>query len=75
VGIAPVVPAHIIKDIICQQDSVDMMNKVNAEMRAKNQKGAKLDFADTKKPEFTKDDFESALKKVSRKTTTKGTQQ
>jgi hypothetical protein len=47
------------------------MKNIDAEMRAKNQKGAKLDFASSKKQEladsFSKADFETALKKASRK--------
>lgn len=69
-GIAPVVPAQKIKEVIMQPALVEMMKKIDDEMRTKNQKGAKLDFAPNKKDAFTKDDFEAVLKKVSRKTTT-----
>jgi hypothetical protein len=71
-GIAPVVPASKILEVIFQPELVELMDKINAEMKAKNQKGAKLDFAETeKKQPFTKDDFEAALKKVSRKASLK----
>jgi len=66
-GIAPIVPAHKIREIILQPEVVDLMDKVNKEMRSKNQKGAKLDFAPSKKETFTQDDFEAVLKKASRK--------
>jgi len=66
-GVSPIVPAHKIKEIILQAELIEMMKKVDDEMRAKNQKGAKLDFAQSKQDSFTKDDFEAALKKVSRK--------
>jgi hypothetical protein len=66
-GISPVVPAHKIKEIIMQPELLKLMKDVDEEMRAKNQKGAKLDFADGEQKPFTKDDFEAALKKVSRK--------
>jgi len=66
-GVAPIVPARKIKEIICQPELVKIMDNVNAEMKAKNQKGAKLDFSDSEKKPFTKEDFEAALKKASRK--------
>jgi hypothetical protein len=66
-GVAPIVPAHKIREIILQPELVELMKKIDDEMTAKNQKGAKLDFADSNPKPFTRDDFESALKKVSRK--------
>jgi len=66
-GIAPVVPASKILEIIFQPELVNIMDNVNAAMKAKNQKGAKLDFADSETKPFTQDDFETALKKASRK--------
>jgi hypothetical protein len=48
-GISPVVPAHKIKEIIMQPELTTMMKVVDAEMRANNQKGAKLDIKDTQK--------------------------
>ena len=66
-GIAPMVPALKIKEIILQPELVKIMDNINAEMKTKNQKGAKLDFAESEKKPFTKDDFETVLKKASRK--------
>ena len=66
-GIAPVVPAAKIREVIMQSEIIDIMKTVDAKMKAKNQKGAKLDFASSKKDTFTQDDFDAALKKVSRK--------
>ena len=69
-GIAPVVPAHKIKEIILQPELVDMMKRINDEMKAKNQTGARLDFAPSKNAQqetFTQQDFEGALKQVTRK--------
>ena len=37
-GIAPIVPAHRIKEIIMQKELLDMMKKVDAEISAENQK-------------------------------------
>jgi len=67
-GIAPVVPAVKIREVIMQPALVEMMNGINADMRAKNQKGAKLDFADSKQKPFARDGFEAALEKASRRT-------
>lgn len=70
-GISLVVPAHKIREIILQPELVELMKKIDDEMSAKNQKGATLDFAPSKKQQstesFTQDDFEAALRKVSRK--------
>jgi|CZLA01.1.fsa_nt_gi hypothetical protein len=75
-GIAPVVPAHKIKEIIFQPELETMMKRVNDEMRAKNQKGATLDFAPSKKqtteagfdiPVPSSGQFLDGLKKASRK--------
>jgi len=51
-GIAPVVPAHKIREVILQGAITTIMSKINAEMRAKNQRGATLDFAPSKKSEI-----------------------
>jgi len=67
-GIAPVVPASKIKEIILQQELVDLMKRVDAEISMEKRSGAVKDFAPPKKSEFTKMDFESALKKATRKT-------
>lgn len=77
-GIAPVVPAAKIKEVIMQPALVEMMKKINDEMRAKNQMGARLDFAPSKRktqhtesgfelPVPTSDEVFDGLKKVSRK--------
>jgi len=70
-GIAPVVPAIKIREVILQPAILDIMKKVNEKMRAENRKGATLDLAPSKKAEqptvFTREDFEAALKKASRK--------
>ena len=68
-GIAPMVPAHKIKEILTQPELLDMVKKVNEEMAAKNHSNAVEDFAISEKaaPTFTKEDFETALKKASRK--------
>jgi hypothetical protein len=80
-GIAPVVPAHKIKEVIMQPDLVEMMKKIDAEMRAKNQAGATLDFAPSKKqktetgfdlPVPSGEQFFDGLKKASRKVEEKG---
>lgn len=80
-GIAPVVPASKIKEIIMQPELVELMTKVDGEMRAENQKGARLDFADSKRatqltpkgaeiPIPTQDQFLGDLKKASRRVKT-----
>ncbi len=79
-GIAPIVPAHKIKEIILQPELVEMMKRIDDEMRAKNQKGATLDFApsqaklqrteaDFEIPVPTDEQFSDALRKASRKIT------
>lgn len=69
-GIAPIVPAHKIKEILLQPELVDMMKKADAEIAAKKRSGAKLDFAPGKREELqklTREDFQAALTKVTRK--------
>lgn len=68
-GISPVVPAHKIKEIITQPGLRDMIRNMNEELAAKKHSNAKEDFAigNKDKPVFTQDDFETALKKASRK--------
>jgi len=66
-GISPVVPAHKIKEIITQPKLRDIIRNMNDEMAAKKHGNAKEDFAKRDKLPFTKEDFESALRKVSRK--------
>jgi len=50
-GIAPVVPASKIREILFQPELAEIMKKVNDEMRAKNQTGARLDFAPSEQGE------------------------
>jgi len=71
-GISPVVPARKIKEIIMQPALVELMEKVDDALRANNQKGAKLDFAQSNKKPFTQKDFEAALKKAIRKIAPEG---
>jgi hypothetical protein len=69
-GISPMVPAEKIKEILTQPELLDMVKKVTEEMAAKNHNSAVEDFAaDDKTAPFTKEDFEAALKKASRKKT------
>ena len=57
-GIAPVVPAHKIKEIILQQEIMDMMKEVDAGLATEKRKGAVLDFAPSKKEKpFTQSGF------------------
>lgn len=68
-GIAPMVPAHKILEILGQQELKETMNDIGNVL--KNQKTkrdgiAVMDSGFTDKP-FTQEDFEAALKKVSRK--------
>jgi hypothetical protein len=70
-GIAPIVPAEKIKEIILQPELVESMKHVDAEIAAEKRKGAVNDFAPSKKEQtaapFSQEDFNTALKKVSRK--------
>jgi hypothetical protein len=77
-GIAPIVPANKMREVIMQPALVEMMKKIDDEMRAKNQRGATLDFAPSKKKTQTtetgfrmsvpsENQFEDALTKASRK--------
>jgi hypothetical protein len=70
-GIAPIVPAQKIKEILLQPKLVEFMKKIDKKIREENRPIAKLDFAESSKRPFTQDDFETALKKASRKTTPK----
>ncbi len=67
-GISPMVPAHKIKEILTQKELLDMVKEVNKEISVKKHAGAKYDFAESEKHDvFTKEDFDAALKKVTRK--------
>jgi hypothetical protein len=76
-GISPIVPAQKIKEILTQPELLDMVKKVKEGIAAKNHVGAVEDFAAgghkettiEKTKTFTKEDFETALKKASRKKT------
>lgn len=67
-GIAPIVPAHKIIEVLTQPEVVETMKKNDEKIRAKNQEGATYDFA-AKHEDFslTKEGFEAALKKASRR--------
>jgi hypothetical protein len=73
-GISPVVPAHKIKEILFQTELMDMVKEMNRELVAQRQNHAVEDFGTPSKKEkqFTKEDFEVALKKASRKIERKG---
>jgi hypothetical protein len=66
-GISPVVPAHKIKEIIMQPELMEVAKTMSDKMAAKKHAGAVLDFDEKKEKPFTKDDFEAALKKTTRK--------
>ena len=71
-GIAPIVPAAKILEVISQQELVHEMHRINSEVLSRNEgEGeAVLDSAKSQDAPrvFTQQDFEDALKKVSRKT-------
>lgn len=68
-GISPMVPAHKIKEILQQPELLEEVKRMGRELKAKKHKGAVEDFAlpKQKTEEFSKEDFEAALKKASRK--------
>jgi hypothetical protein len=71
-GIAPMVPAHKILEILTQPELIDVMNRLHQEVRkyAERKDGIATEDAGLPKARerpFTKEDFEAALKKVSRK--------
>ena len=67
-GIAPVAPAHKILDILQQPELTDMAKRVSEEIRKKRREGVAVeDFAEKKEKPFTKDDWDDALHKVTRK--------
>jgi hypothetical protein len=67
-GISPIVPAQKIKEIITQPGVIEMARKVTEELESKNN-DAVYDFDSNKEKQepLTREDFENALKKVSRK--------
>jgi hypothetical protein len=68
-GISPVVPAHKIKEIIAQPKLQEVMQQMTTELAKKKHSNAKEDFGSRKpkEPVFTREEFEAALKKASRK--------
>lgn len=71
-GISPVVPASKILEIISQQELVQVMHKINNEVLTKRDQEEGMAVLDSAKREkndapFTKDDFENALRQVTRK--------
>ena len=68
-GISPVVPAHKIREIIAQPELQEVMHAMTTDLAKKKHGNAKEDFGSSKQsePGFTKEDFEAALRKVSRK--------
>lgn len=69
-GISPVVPAQKIKEIITQPGVLDMVNKLTEELESKKKDTVfdiDSDSGSEKKQPFTREDFEDALKRVSRK--------
>jgi hypothetical protein len=67
-GISPIVPAQKIKEILTQSGVLEMVKKVTEEIEAKKT-DAVLDIADDEpqRNQLTREEFEEALKKVSRK--------
>jgi len=68
-GICPMVPAYKILEILRQPELIETMNNVSNELRNQKTKRdgkAVMDTGFTDKP-FTKEEFEAALKKASRK--------
>ncbi len=68
-GISPVVPAHKIKEIIMQPKLMEVARAMSEQMAKTKYADAVYDFASEKKKEepFTREDFEAALKKATRK--------
>jgi hypothetical protein len=78
-GIAPVVPAQKIREVIMQPALEEIMKNIDNEMRVQNQRGARLDFAPSEKGETqitdggatipvpTAEKFFDVVKKASRK--------
>lgn len=76
-GISPVVPAHKIREIIEQAELQEVMTAMTSDLLKKKHANAIEDFASSKPTQtppssssqavFTKEDFEDALRKVSRK--------
>lgn len=69
-GVSLVVPAHKILEIIRQPELIAMAEKIVNEKRKDRAVGeAVLDFDEKEEKPFTQQDFESALRKVTRRVT------
>jgi hypothetical protein len=67
-GISPVVPAQKILEVISQPDLLEELEKINMEkLKQEEQETGKAVLDSTREKPFTKADFETALKKASRK--------
>lgn len=70
-GIAPMVPAHKILEVLKQSELSDMMNKIVSQARERRNQEDGVPTLDSvsnpKERTLTKEEFESTLKKVSRK--------
>jgi hypothetical protein len=71
-GIAPMVPAQKIFEILTQPEMEEVMNTLHKQIRQEAQRKDGIpcedgDFGGSKDRPFTKEDFEDALKKASRK--------
>lgn len=71
-GIAPIVPAQKIAEIINHPGLVAMRKKWDEDVMKKREDGGVLDSELPSKKPFTQTDFEDALKKTSKKITPKG---
>jgi hypothetical protein len=70
-GVSLVVPAHKILEIIRQPELIEMADKIINEMQKSNVEAkAVFDFYDSKEKPFTQQDFESDLRKVTRRVET-----
>lgn len=76
-GIAPMVPSHKILEVLAQPELLYIMNKIsmNIDEKQKQKEGTPVLDTSLSHPQdsrpFTKEDFEDALKKASRKITPK----
>lgn len=67
-GVSLVVPAYKILEIIRQPELIEMADKIISERQKNGAEGkAVLDFDDSKEKPFTQQDFESDLRKVTRR--------
>jgi hypothetical protein len=68
-GISPIVPSHKIREIIRQPELREVMREMTQDLAKQKHSTAKEDFGSQRQNEsvFTKEDFEAALRKASRK--------